>query len=100
MGFSLKSSGLWLGLAASAFLPGVFAKCGHSKFELVLTWETASPDGTPRKVIHANGQFPAPALEIDEGDKVEVTVFNKLPFNTTVHFHGMSGSPNRSHHRV
>jgi FtsP/CotA-like multicopper oxidase with cupredoxin domain len=89
MGFSLKSSGLWLGLAASAFLPGVFAKCGHSKFELVLTWETASPDGTPRKVIHANGQFPAPTLEIDEGDRVEVTVFNKLPFNTTLHFHGI-----------
>jgi FtsP/CotA-like multicopper oxidase with cupredoxin domain len=89
MGFALKSSGLWLGLAASAFLPGVFAKCGHSKFELVLTWETASPDGTPRKVIHANGQFPAPTLEIDEGDRVEVTVFNKLPFNTTVHFHGI-----------
>jgi len=89
MGFSLKSSGLWLGLAASAFLPGVFAKCGHAKFELVLTWETASPDGTPRKVIHANGQFPAPTLEVDEGDRVEVTVFNKLPYNTTVHFHGI-----------
>jgi FtsP/CotA-like multicopper oxidase with cupredoxin domain len=89
MGFSLKSAGLWLGLASSAFLPGVFAKCGHSKFELVLTWETASPDGTPRKVIHANGQYPAPTMEIDEGDKVEVTVFNKMPFNTTLHFHGI-----------
>jgi FtsP/CotA-like multicopper oxidase with cupredoxin domain len=89
MGFNLKSAGLWLGLASSAFLPGVFAKCGNSKFELVLTWETASPDGTPRKVIHANGQFPAPTLEIDEGDKVQVTVFNKMPFNTTLHFHGI-----------
>lgn len=89
MVFSVKSAGLWLGLAASSFLPAVLAKCGHSKFELVLTWETASPDGTPRKVIHANGQFPAPTLEIDEGDKVEITVFNKLPFNTTVHFHGI-----------
>jgi len=89
MVFNLKSAGLWLGLASSAFLPGVFAKCGNSKFELVLTWETASPDGTPRKVIHANGQFPAPTMEIDEGDKVQVTVFNKMPFNTTIHFHGI-----------
>jgi FtsP/CotA-like multicopper oxidase with cupredoxin domain len=62
---------------------------GKKLFELVLTWEPRAPDGVERNIILVNGQFPAPTLEIDQGDNVEVIVHNKMPYNTTVHFHGI-----------
>ncbi|KAL2367389.1 conidial pigment biosynthesis oxidase Arb2/brown2, variant 2 [Blastomyces gilchristii SLH14081] len=64
-------------------------------FELELTWGDASPDGTERKVIFTNNQFPGPQLNIAEGDEVKVLVKNKLPFETSIHFHGISqhGTP-------
>jgi FtsP/CotA-like multicopper oxidase with cupredoxin domain len=40
-------------------------------------------------MILVNGQFPGPTLEINQGDEVEVRVHNKMPLNTTVHFHGI-----------
>ncbi|KAK3326870.1 multicopper oxidase [Apodospora peruviana] len=62
----------------------------HSKhFELTLTWQTHAPDGFAREMILTNGQFPGPLLEMDEGDEVVVVVHNKMPFNTTLHFHGI-----------
>ncbi len=36
-----------------------------------------------------NGQSPGPTIECVEGDKVRIFVTNKLPENTTVHWHGM-----------
>lgn len=59
------------------------------RFELNLTWGTRAPDGVERQQVLINGQFPGPPLIIDEGDNVEVTVNNFLPFNTTVHYHGI-----------
>lgn len=61
--------------------------CVH--FNLDLTWEVGAPNGQQREMIFVNGQFPGPPLVIDEGDDVTVTVNNYLPFNTTVHFHGI-----------
>ncbi|KAM0280847.1 hypothetical protein ACHAQH_003877 [Verticillium albo-atrum] len=48
-------------------------------FDLTLTWETYKPNGQAREMILVNGQFPAPTLEISEGDDVEVNVYNSLP---------------------
>ncbi|EDN10655.1 predicted protein [Histoplasma mississippiense (nom. inval.)] len=64
-------------------------------FELELTWGNASPDGVERKVILVNNQFPGPQLNIAEGDEVEIVVKNSLPFETSIHFHGISqhGTP-------
>ncbi|KAJ5503444.1 Multicopper oxidase type 2 [Penicillium fimorum] len=59
------------------------------KFELNLTWGTKAPDGVERQQALINGQFPGPPLIFDEGDNVEVTVNNFLPFNTTMHWHGI-----------
>lgn len=57
-------------------------------FDLTLTWDKRAPDGFERDVILVNGQFPGPLLDMIQGQEVTVTVHNKLPFNTTVHFHG------------
>ncbi|KAL1962400.1 hypothetical protein VTN77DRAFT_9739 [Rasamsonia byssochlamydoides] len=64
-------------------------------FAITLTWETVAPDGVPRKAILSNGQLPGPPLYLDQGDDVEFLVENQLPFNTTVHFHGIEqlGTP-------
>ena len=36
-----------------------------------------------------NGQVPGPAIRVDDGDRVSVTVHNELPMGTDVHFHGV-----------
>ncbi|KAJ5967103.1 conidial pigment biosynthesis oxidase Arb2/brown2 [Penicillium viridicatum] len=65
------------------------------KEELTLTWETGAPNGQPREMIRMNGQFPGPTFVWDEDDDVEVIVHNQMPFNTTIHWHGlmMQGTP-------
>ncbi|CAI7620928.1 unnamed protein product [Penicillium glandicola] len=74
----------FLGLGAALHLPRP-----TKKFELNLTWDTKAPDGVERQQALINGQFPGPPLIFDEGDNVEVTVNNFLPFNTTMHWHGI-----------
>ncbi|OAL71576.1 hypothetical protein A7D00_4481 [Trichophyton violaceum] len=63
--------------------------------ELTLTWGLGAPNGQPREMIFMNGQFPGPTFVWDEDDDVEVLVHNKMPFNTTIHWHGllMQGTP-------
>ena len=71
------------------FSPPLFAECAHVKKELTFTWELGAPNGQDREMIKTNGQFPAPELVFDEDDDVEITVHNKMPANTTVHWHGI-----------
>ncbi|KAJ9321769.1 hypothetical protein DTO027B5_8960 [Paecilomyces variotii] len=59
------------------------------KFDLVFTEADISPDGFSRKAILTNGQFPGPLLELCQGNNVEVSVLNLLPYAITVHFHGI-----------
>jgi len=69
---------------------------GNSVFyELNLTWEPVAPNGHVRNAILMNGQFTGPALELNQGDNVEIVVNNCLPFAVTIHFHGIAqiGTP-------
>ncbi|KAJ5723647.1 Multicopper oxidase type 2 [Penicillium malachiteum] len=74
-----------------------FAGCGLAplawakvvQFELDLTWQNGAPDGNVREMVFMNNQFPGPELRLDQGDDVEFVVHNNLPFNTSVHFHGI-----------
>ena len=59
------------------------------QYNLVLTEADVSPDGYSRRGILVNGQFPGPLLELCQGNDVEISVINRLPYSTTVHFHGM-----------
>lgn len=36
-----------------------------------------------------NGSVPGPTIEVNEGDRVRVTFRNRLPLDSTVHWHGM-----------
>jgi FtsP/CotA-like multicopper oxidase with cupredoxin domain len=59
-------------------------------FEVDLTWEEDNSVGTPKQTILVNGTSPGPALYMSVGETVEFVVHNYLPFNTTVHFHGIT----------
>ncbi|PQE05161.1 Multicopper oxidase type 2 protein [Rutstroemia sp. NJR-2017a BVV2] len=65
------------------------------RFELNVTWGLWAPDGVERQQTLINGQFPGPPLIMDEGDDVEVTVNNFMPYSTTIHYHGIEqlGTP-------
>lgn len=66
-------------------------------FDLDLTWKVGAPNGQERQMIFVNGQFPGPPMVLDQGDDVTVSVTNHLPFNTSIHFHGIEYD---SHHLV
>lgn len=84
---------LMRGLALAAALPCVFgaksAQCPRRVFDLTVTWEKHAPNGVSRDMVLVNNQFPGPVIEVDEGDEVIVNVHNHLPFNTTMHYHGV-----------
>ncbi|OJJ51097.1 hypothetical protein ASPZODRAFT_56502 [Penicilliopsis zonata CBS 506.65] len=63
--------------------------------ELTLTWELGAPNGQVREMIFTNGVFPAPNFFWEEDDDIEVVVHNRMPFNNSVHWHGMlmQGTP-------
>jgi plastocyanin len=63
-------------------------------FELVaeeFDWELMP--GVPVKVWGYNGQFPGPEIRVREGELVQVTLRNRLPVPTTVHWHGVHLHP-------
>jgi FtsP/CotA-like multicopper oxidase with cupredoxin domain len=46
----------------------------------------------PSKVVDAwgyNGHVPGPTIEVNEGDRVRIIFHNKLPEDTTIHWHGL-----------
>lgn len=43
-------------------------------FNAKLTWGVGRPDGVDREMIFTNGVFPAPDLNVEQGDAVEVCV--------------------------
>jgi FtsP/CotA-like multicopper oxidase with cupredoxin domain len=63
---------------------------GTKEFDLtaeVVDWEVE-----PGRVVEAwtyNGVVPAPAIQVEVGDKVRVVLTNELPESTSLHFHGV-----------
>ncbi|PRW33210.1 multicopper oxidase [Chlorella sorokiniana] len=73
---------------------GPKSKCWTPKtttrhYRLELKWSVGAPDGFQRALITVNGQMPGPTLRANVGDRLIITVVNKLPANTTIHWHGI-----------
>jgi FtsP/CotA-like multicopper oxidase with cupredoxin domain len=81
---------MFLLLLTWLFAAGCAIATKTSRFTLELTWETGAPDGYEREMIFINGKYPGPTLEIDQDDWVEIVVINNMPFNSTIHAHGLS----------
>jgi FtsP/CotA-like multicopper oxidase with cupredoxin domain len=97
-------------LICLSWLPG-FIQARVLTKKLTITYAKGAPDGIERDMIFINGQFPGPDLIFDEGDDVvvrsgslvplrnlkamtltiamKINVVNDMPFNTTVHWHGL-----------
>lgn len=76
----------------SLLLLCILSTCATSalvKQDWTITWEPGAPNGQERQMIKINDQFPGPTILCDEDDDVQITVHNKMPFNTTVHWHGL-----------
>jgi len=64
---------------------------GVKEFKLessIIDWEVS-----PGKTVKAwayNGKVPGPWIRTEPGDHVKVTITNKLPVSTDIHFHGIS----------
>ena len=58
-----------------------------------LTMELGDWEVSPGEVVEAwtfNGMVPAPKLDLEVGDKVQVRVQNDLPIATDIHWHGIN----------
>ncbi|KAK1750437.1 Cupredoxin [Echria macrotheca] len=72
---------------AAAAVPGLAALVEKN---WDIEWVSASPDGVARPVIGINGAWPLPTLEATVGDKVRITINNKLGNESTgIHWHGI-----------
>src|SRR5690625_1485665 len=65
---------------------------GVRDYQLKLHAATAPLLGAARKVVDVwayNGQVPGPMLRARQGERLRVVVENRLPEDTTVHWHGI-----------
>ncbi len=79
------------GLGNQPLAPTEVLADGTKVFDL--TMELGDWEVSPGKVVEAwtfNGIVPAPKLELEIGDKVQVRVKNDLPLATDIHWHGVN----------
>ncbi|WAQ83329.1 hypothetical protein PtA15_3A698 [Puccinia triticina] len=59
------------------------------EFFFVIDERLGSPDGVEKAMIVANGQYPGPIIEVNQGDEVVVNVKNNLAVPTSIHWQGL-----------
>jgi CopA family copper-resistance protein len=58
-------------------------------FDLVVDWQTVNITGRRVRATVVNGSLPGPILKWREGDTVTLSVHNRLPTPTSIHWHGI-----------
>ncbi|MGB6008571.1 multicopper oxidase family protein [Castellaniella sp.] len=77
-------------LGNTAAQPGMFRAtlvAAPAKIELI--------PGVMTQAWAYNGQFPGPLIDLQAGDAVEITLENRLPEPTTIHWHGLPVPPDQ-----
>lgn len=74
-----------LPLLSSGYLKG---KTGR-QLHLVIDYKTINITGRRVQAITVNDSLPGPTLRWQEGDTVDVTVHNRLPVMSAIHWHGL-----------
>lgn len=54
----------------------------------VIEWQVVAGEEPVEAWVY-NGQYPGPEIRVTEGQKVRVNLTNKLPEDTTIHWHGL-----------
>ncbi|CAL9168589.1 unnamed protein product [Musa hybrid cultivar] len=79
---------LFLSVVVSAFPSVVQAGITrHYKFDVQMANVTRLC--STKSIVTVNGQFPGPRIVAREGDRVAVKVINHVPYNVTIHWHGV-----------
>ncbi|MFN2287408.1 MAG: copper resistance system multicopper oxidase [Chromatocurvus sp.] len=96
----------WLGSARADVAPGTVTgtppMLSGTEFDLTIAETPVNFTGRPRMATTINGSIPGPILRWREGETVTLRVTNRLPVDTTIHWHGillpfeMDGVPNIS----
>ncbi len=60
-----------------------------TEFDLTIAETPVNFTGSPRLATTINGSIPAPILRWREGDTVTLRVTNRLPVDTSIHWHGI-----------
>ena len=60
-----------------------------TEFDLTIAETPVNFTGTPRMATTINGSLPAPTLRWREGDTVTIRVTNRLPVDSSIHWHGI-----------
>ncbi|MFZ5619718.1 MAG: copper resistance system multicopper oxidase [Pseudomonadota bacterium] len=60
-----------------------------TEFDLTVEETPVNFTGRPRMATTINGSIPAPTLRWREGDTVTIRVTNRLPVDTSIHWHGI-----------
>jgi len=77
-----------------------------TEFDLTVGLSPVNFTGTPHLATTINGSLPAPTLRWREGETVTIRVTNRLPEQTSIHWHGiilpyqMDGVPGISFHGI
>ncbi|TVU19691.1 hypothetical protein EJB05_35857, partial [Eragrostis curvula] len=90
MGVSSALPSTLLLVAAMALLfsgAGVDAATRHYNFDVQMTNVTRLC--STKSIVTVNGQFPGPKVFAREGDHLVVKVVNNVPYNVTIHWHGV-----------
>jgi len=71
----------------------ILSSCCHIVSAYKATWvwseKFTKPDGVEHLMYAVNGKFPPPAVRVQPGEEVEITVVNKLSSQTmAIHWHG------------
>tara|TARA_R110002110_G_scaffold408762_1_gene630594 strand:+ start:6714 stop:8531 length:1818 start_codon:yes stop_codon:yes gene_type:complete len=59
------------------------------EIDLVIAETPVNFTGKVRRATTINGSIPAPTLRLREGDEVTIRVTNRLPVDTSIHWHGI-----------
>ena len=77
-------------LRALAVLANASGEPGRFSASLVAAQASlALVDGRTTSLWLYNGLFPGPVVDVREGDRVRIALDNRLPIDTTVHWHGL-----------
>jgi CopA family copper-resistance protein len=60
-----------------------------TEFDLTIAQTPVNFTGAPRMATTINGSIPAPTLRWRQGDTVTLRVTNRLPVDTSIHWHGI-----------
>jgi len=83
----------WVASAVSARVTttgtGTAPVLSGTEFDLTIAETPVNFTGRPRMATTVNGSIPAPTLRWKEGETVTIRVHNRLPVDSSIHWHGI-----------